>query len=492
MAEGWQWSKVKQDDPLVAGVLADVAAIEQVRESLRPSFGLALGGWQLGPYDNRSYFDARLPADWPMASLDPYQGGVNCAPAPACGAPDPGFFSVTHRAQRWSHPWAEDDQDLTAMQLWVGRNLQHAAEALALGVTGLMSLQWRTRTVAPQLTAVADFAFNASLDGPSFWRGYAQALFGPSIADAAAEILISVDSYALPRPVNCDPGCLQPSAAACTWATEYSFVDAWLALNTTLLRALAAAAEPGGDCETALADAANFERFEWFSANFLYMRGMRRAECDWFAFNGVLASLQAMEPGPAREAAAVARGFPALASLAANLTRMVYDQVATISTYGELAVTTQVLSSVDSAMSGAAQLAALAGGVPLPQNCSLARTWDASRSPLLRVLTARTILLAGEPFNLRALVVDGAAADGAAVAVSAFTRPAGSRGAFSETPLLQAPPSGGVARSVYAASLPAPAHDTEWFLQATRGEEWVLFFPPDAPALPATVVILET
>ena len=76
------------------------------------------------------------------------------------------------------------------------------------------------------------------------------------------------------------------------------------------------------------------------------------------------------------------------------------------------------------------------------------------------------------------------------VAVSAFTRPLGSHGAFAETPLARAPPSGGVARSVFAASLAAPAEDTEWYVRATGMSGLELFFPPDAPALPASVVLL--
>ena len=498
-SESWQWSKVMQSDPLVAGVLGDAAAIEAVRASSNLSFGVALGGWQLGPWDNRSYFDAHLPADWPMASLDAFGGGGFCAPgasvdsgdgagAPPCGSPDPGFANVTRRAQRWSHPWSEDDNDLTAAQLWVGRNLAHARLALALNVTGHQSLQWRTRTVAPQLTAVADFAFNTSLDAADFWRDYALALFGPSISSAAAEILISVDSEKLPRPVHCDPGCLQPTTD-CNWRSEYAFVDSWLSLNATL-RASAAAgsgrgpADAGADAGT---DAAAVERFEYFAAHFLTMRGMRRAECDWAAFGAVLAALQAMPAGPAREAATVSQGFPALASLAANLSQMMHDQLATVATYGELATTTQLHSSVDDAMRGAAAIAALAGGTPLPTNCSLAPAWDPARPPLLRVLTARTVLLAGEALNLRALIVG----DAANFSVAAFTRPLGSGGAFAQTPMPRAPAAAGIPRSVFFSSLPAPTTDLEYYVGAVRGD-LELFFPPDAPHAPATVVVLAS
>jgi hypothetical protein len=456
--ENWQWDHVTQDDPLVSDVLANAAAIEAVRKSLQPSFGFALGGWQLGPWDNRSYFDSHLPSDWPIASLDGFIGQ---------SAPDPAFVNITHRAQRWSHPWAEDDDDLTSMQLWVGRNLAHAKAALAMGVTGHASLQWRTRTVSPQLTAVADFAWNTSLDAQDFWRSLSRDLFGPSIAEDAAAILISLDSQALPRPVNCDPGCLKPSQDACSWAAEYAFVDKWLALNASL-----DAVDPG-----------SVERYEYFSSHFRYMRGMRRAECDWAAFNAVLAVLKAMPAGPTRQAEAVTIGFPALASLAANLTTMMWDQLATVSTFGELAVTTQIHSSVDEALSAGNELATLAG-VPLPEDCSPAATWDPTRPPLLRVLTVRGILEAGEALNLRAVVLDGDPLR--SYSVAAFVRPLNA-GAFSKIPM---PRVAEAPRMVFAASLPAPKGDIEWYVAALHDGGAELFFPPGAPASTATVIVM--
>jgi hypothetical protein len=97
-AEGWQWNKVSQDDPAVAAALNDVAVIEQVRAANAARgaplpFGFGLNGWILGPYDNRSFFDAHLPQDWALGSLDGYLGK---------SPPDPGFSEVTHREQKWS------------------------------------------------------------------------------------------------------------------------------------------------------------------------------------------------------------------------------------------------------------------------------------------------------------------------------------------------------------------------------------------------------
>jgi hypothetical protein len=118
---------------------------------------------------------------------------------------------ASHPARR--QPWAEDDMDLTALQMWVGRNLAHASAALAAGVTGHASLQWRTRTVSAALTAVADFAWSPSLNVSAFLSGWTRAAFGESIAVPAAAILLQVDSGGMPRPISCDPGCLQVRGA---------------------------------------------------------------------------------------------------------------------------------------------------------------------------------------------------------------------------------------------------------------------------------------
>ncbi len=96
--EDWQWDKVSQSNPVVAAAVHDIQVIEQFRAASTLSgsplpFGFGLNGWIIGPYDNRTYFDAYLPADWALGSLDGYLGD---------SPPDPAFASMPHRAQKWS------------------------------------------------------------------------------------------------------------------------------------------------------------------------------------------------------------------------------------------------------------------------------------------------------------------------------------------------------------------------------------------------------
>ena len=479
--------------------------VEQVRTARAANgsalpFGFGLNGWILGPYDNRSFWDARLPDDWPLGSLNGHLGA---------DPPDSAFADMPRRQQKWSQvggavrgyriacmvsvrvspraslaplqPWAEDDNDLTSAQLWVGRNLAHAAAALAAGVTGLASLQWRTRTVSPALTAVADFAWDPTLNASAFFVGWSAAAFGPpDVSGPAAAILQSLDSAGMPRPISCDPGCLQPSYAQCSWPTVYAFVDEWAALRPALLAAVLAGA----------ADRAMLERFDYAAGQFSAMRGLARLECDWAAYNTELAALSAMPAGPAREAAAQSGGFAAFASLVANASALMWDQLGYVSSYGDLAVTSQLLASLDDIVgnhSSAAALAALAG-TPLPPSCDPPRGFDPGRAPLLRVLTVRTLLEAWEPLNVRALVVG--ADPSLLVGVTLHWRPLGNASApYLDLVMAQAPPASGVVRRVYAASLPPQPADFEWYVSAAVGD-YALFFPPDAPAQPQTVVLL--
>jgi hypothetical protein len=102
----------------------------------------------------------------------------------------------------------EDDPGLTGLQFWVNRTIQRNQQADAYGVSGLLNIHWRTRTIAPQVAASLAYAWNRSLDAGDFWRGWALSEFGPSAAGAAAAIFIALDSGGLPRPVTWITGCV--------------------------------------------------------------------------------------------------------------------------------------------------------------------------------------------------------------------------------------------------------------------------------------------
>jgi hypothetical protein len=100
--------------------------------------------------------------------------------------------------------------------------------------------------------------------------------------------------------------------------------------------------------------------------------------------------------------------------------------------------------------------------------------------PRMFVPTVRTALVVGERLTLPVIVVGTKAAEGAV-----FWRPLGP-GQFAKVPLVH------VARGVYTVTLPAEATkaDFEYYIEATGAEDAKLLFPPTAPGLNQSVVVV--
>jgi hypothetical protein len=146
--EGWTWQATKQEQG--DATLADFEAAMEAHTRLRPGFTLATCGWVLGPPQNRALFDEHLPKEMPMSCINRQVGKE---------AVEPGFAEVKDRPT-WAIPWLEDDPNLLAPQLWVGRMRKDAADARTYGCTGLLGIHWRTRVLGPNVSALAHAAWN--------------------------------------------------------------------------------------------------------------------------------------------------------------------------------------------------------------------------------------------------------------------------------------------------------------------------------------------
>jgi len=441
---------------------------------------------------------------------------------------DPAYANLTHRptAQKWAIPWAEDDPGarrvavyclrlsqrppdslhagLTAPELWLNRTLSHAAQAVSYGVGGLMIIHWRTRATGPQIAAAHAWAWDQTITPASYWQQWCTSQFSAAVGSQAAAVFTAVESYNLPRPVNWvnGPGGLTPDAAQCSWAATYAFVDTFVALRPALVAAVSAGTATG----------ANLEAFDYWAYQFRYMRGVARMECDWASYAATIAAIQKISDPTQRQQAAIQQGIPARISLVANTTSMAWDLLSSASRVESAGTITNVLThSLVSAIGAAptATLQQLVGG-PLPTPCFPSVSFDPTRAPSVVVPTVRTQLPSGSRFRMRAIVLS--AVDLPAVNVTLFMRPLGG-GAYTAMPLPQAVPEGGVARFVYNAALPAPTASFEWYVQAVWMGNGTVFsgglgtpagtvlppngvgpingyFPPTAPATPATVVIV--
>jgi hypothetical protein len=496
--EYFEWDSISINDPRIQVVKSDLLAAQAARDAVNATFNLATCGWVVGPLGARWYLDTVLPPNWTISSIDMQVGNTPV---------DKAYANITHH-RKWSIPWAEDDPGLTSLQLWVNRTLEHNQQAEGYGVSGLLNIHWRTRSISPQVQASHAYAWNHSLQSLDFWGDWAGASFGPSAAPAAAAVFAALDSYLTPRPVDWigGPGGWNPGGCRSPNDTTYAFPDTFFALRPLVLR----------DMGAGLADEATLERFDYWLTTLRYTRGIARSTCAWEEYNTVLAAIAAL-PAPQRPAAAAGQGFAAWGALLANVTECMQHLLCSASTLGELGtvVNTQshtILPRIVGPKQQAA-LAALAGLPALPPALLPPAAFDAGRVPLLRVPVARATLAAGEDLLLRAFLL-AAPQYTQGAALTLFTAPLAG-GAWAPTPVALAP-SDGPPRSLWQARLPAsaiPPGGLRWYLQAVlpgnssafEGAPLALLpspgaafapgsitltFPPTAPAVPQTVVVL--
>lgn len=148
--EGWTWSAVKQEQ--IDATIADLRACLAAADKVNAPFSLATCGWVLGPPQAPALFDEFLPKQMPMSCINRTVGNTPV---------EPGFARVKERP-KWAIPWLEDDPGMTIPQLWVGRMRKDAADALNYGCTGLMGIHWRTRILGPNVSALAEAAWDQS------------------------------------------------------------------------------------------------------------------------------------------------------------------------------------------------------------------------------------------------------------------------------------------------------------------------------------------
>ncbi len=167
--EGWTWSGVKEDE--IKATMADLANAIAARAKAGAPFRLATCGWVLGPQQDRAMFDKVLPKDVAVSCINRQVGYTPV---------DAGFAEVQGRS-KWAIPWLEDDPALSSPQLWVGRMRRDAADALRYGCDGLMGIHWRTRALGPNVSALAQAAWQQGAWADAY-RAAARAVESPRVA----------------------------------------------------------------------------------------------------------------------------------------------------------------------------------------------------------------------------------------------------------------------------------------------------------------------
>jgi hypothetical protein len=299
--------------------------------------------------------------------------------------------------------------------------------------------------------------YMATLD---FYRDWAANQFGPAAADEIAAIFAKIDGRH-PVPVNWigGPGNVVPDKRPWDEVRKwYGFVDEMKALGAKI-------EGPGSK-----------ERFDYWLANFEYMREVAHFDCLLAQFNEAMEKVKGEKDLQAKADMARIAVIPVRVEMAASL-RLIFDYLlATVSTTGELGT---IANWEQHLLPGAwekpgAELQKILGA-EAKNEAFLSKVYLGS--PRIIVPALRGSLDPGEKLKLKVIILG----KGQPVSAELHWRGIG-KGKFAPLALEK------VNRGVYTVTLPVADADIEYYIQVAVDGRTV-FFPSTAPALNQTVIV---
>lgn len=295
-----------------------------------------------------------------------------------------------------------------------------------------------------------------------FYADWARQSFGPEAGEAAAAIFAEIDGH-LPRPsdwVN-GPGGIKPDSRP--WADvakEYAFVERLAAVRP------------------AVRGAGNLERFDYWLNTFRYMHANAQVNCTWHLYNQAIAKVKEEKDRERQKQLAREAALPLRKQIVAQVAAVHEYLLSAITTYGGMGTVTNWQQHIQPTLldEPGKELAQLLGG-DLPPDALPSNDYQGPARIL--VPNVRTVLVAGEPLEIEAMVLGCQPAE-----VTLAWRPLGEK-KFTQLPLTH------IARGVYRdrLALPAEAGDIEYYVEAKMAAA-PLRFPPTAPELNQTVVVV--
>ncbi len=424
--ESWTW---QGNQPVqYSNTVADINLASEALRQVNAPFQLATAGWVLGPAHDRAAFDRDLPKNIPMSAISRNTGATEV---------DPAFGRIAGR-EKWAIPWLESDnrQGLAGVQLEAGRMRRDAVDAREYHCTGLMGLHWRTEIISPNISALAQAAWDQSfakdwqadpgtprsLPCDDFYADWARANFG--LAEAG-QVFAAIDgNVPLAAQDDCPAGNI--TADATPWpqvAARYGFVDQLAGFRPRIR------------------GAGNLDRFDYWLNMFKYYRALAQTRC----------AMGANQPDE------VLRAWTEASTCL----------LGTVNSPGGLAMVVNMENKP-----GTGPLVAKAAGKPFPK--------DYLGPPRLIVPTVRSVVNRGAALSLKIIALDRQPVKSVTVHVSPLGK--------GEWQTLAATH---VARAVYAATLPAAPDDFEYYISAETVAGQKLGWPATAPELNQTVVVTD-
>jgi len=180
--EAWYWGGY--DEAMFNSLIEEWKLALEAWEKVKPPFGLATGGWVLGPDFDHAAFDKALPKHVAVSEF-----------SRAYNAPVDEAFGRIEGRPKWAIPWIDEDTPILTPELWVGRIRKDSADALAYGCTALLTLLYRTFTTEPSAAALAEAGWDQKGWNPEFGKAHPLPppstfhIEGPVSAEASVEDL---------------------------------------------------------------------------------------------------------------------------------------------------------------------------------------------------------------------------------------------------------------------------------------------------------------
>ena len=492
--EVWTWRGATQ--PEIDATASDIKTAMAALKAQGNPFGFGTCGWELGPKQDRGLFDNLLPKEAVMSCIN-RNIGFNWV--------DQEFVRIRNRP-RWAIPWMEDDSAMVQPQLWAGRMRRDAADALAYGCTGLLGIHWRTKILAPNVSALAKAAWSQegwnpdagkpAADLPAagelpplpkrkrdlpcadFYADLSAAWFGPEVAAEMAGFFARYDGdngaydviqgrAALPRPNTWlyGPGAIVANRESWAEASKrYTFVDDLTALRERVKGA--------GDRA----------RFDYWLNTFRYLRALDEAACARGALDVAMEPVKAEPDATRKKELARTGALPARVRLARAWETMMTWLLAVTDTPGELGT----IANLELATRGKLEfveghdkaLADALGEPALPATANISSRYQGE--PRLIVPTQRSVVAKGETPTLKVMVLDNEDPAEAALCWRML-----GAGEFRSLPLRHQ------ARGVYQVTLPAvTAEGAECYVRVKTAAGKPLVWPATAPDMNFTILQL--
>lgn len=273
-------------------------------------------------------------------------------------------------------------------------------------------------------------------------------------------MLTSVDSFALPRPVNwiTGPGSFQPLSDHCD-LSNFGFVQSFCSLGPSVQ----------GYAEQ--------ERFQYWCNTLSYMRNIWSFECAWNAFRVAMAKAKAAPTAAEKQRIAENEALPARINMVQEATSMMTLLLSVVSNRGEMGTFYNVQSrSVNGAFADSLDLLLQYLNVSTLPASALPPSSFGGAARLI-VPTVRTALAAGESFWLQAIHLSEPLYTND---VFLFYRPLGAS-TFTKATFSRI----AAGRAVFQVELPPLSQSFEYYVGDTDGLVW----PAGAPYQLQTVTV---